>query len=662
MIPLVVNKAESMLKVRVMTVKDYSEQALKTLHKVGALHIEEAKELMPVDRAAIEHEVAEVKELLTFVDNVLSYIPQKERVFLEEDIEVIYTRPFSEIGGEVKSLYNKINRIYEKTVELSDEAQRLTELKMRLEPMAEQTDVRLKDLNFSGDYLFSRVFFLPAEAYESLYNQLKDYLLGAVTASVENEAIFYVIAKKRDQKTIESIVADAGGKILQVPDEDVTLREFIEIANGKIGRLEERLSKLREELQSKAREDLKRLVLLREALSAENERLSVLGKAAEAKYVTLIEGWIPESNSEPVISEVRESIGNVFIDTREPEPEEEPPIKLKNPGGFKPFQVVVNLFATPKYREWDPTPIISYSFALFFGLMVADVIYGIGVLLLSRFLLPKFVDDPGADNTKLFQRLLYASGGAALVLGLLSGNYLGNIYEFFGFENLALVPVIGETLQDPVKFIALSLVIGFVHVNIAHILALIKAIKERNKGAIVNKIGLFTLELGIPAILHSILGVDFPVLTEQVYSILSYAMLAGIVILVAGCIIEKGGLGVILGIFDLTGILGDIMSYARLAGVGLATFYLASSFNLMADLFRRLIPGVVGLVLGTILAVGVLFLGHTINLVLGVITGFIHSLRLCFVEFLFKFYEGGGTEYSPFKLRRRASLTVGEKT
>ena len=58
----------------------------------------------------------------------------------------------------------------------------------------------------------------------------------------------------------------------------------------------------------------------------------------------------------------------------------------------------------------------------------------------------------------------------------------------------------------------------------------------------------------------------------------------------------------------------------------------------------------------------ILIIGHMVNLLLGVLTGFIHSLRLCFVEFLLKFYEGGGTEYSPFKLRTRMSVVVGTKS
>ena len=658
MIPIFLSNPESMVKVRVITVKDDSEKTLKTLHKIGALHIEESKELKPIDRAAIEHEQREVSELLSFVDNVLGYIPQKEQVSLEEDIEVIYTKPFDEIGDEVRLLHNKINKLYERIVELCDEAQQLIELKRYLEPIARQTDVRLGDLKFSGDYLFSKVFVLSSERYETLHDELASYLFENVVATVENEIVFHAVAKVRDQTAIESLVTDAGGKIVQIPDEDLTLQSFLEITNSKIASLEEEITRLREELQSKAREDLNRIILLREALSAENERLSVLEKAAEAKYVTLIEGWIPEDDTETAISEVRENIDYVFLDTRKPEELEEPPSKLKNFRVTKPFQTIVNLFATPKYREWDPTPIISYSFAFFFGLMVGDVIYALGIILLSKFFLGKFVDDAQSDGFKLFQRLIYTCGGVALVVGLLSGTYLGNIYEFFGFKSLALVAGVQETLQDPLLFIMLAIGIGFVHVNIGHLLALIRGIKERQKGVIINKIGLFLLQLGIPSVLHSLLHVNIPLFTEQIYSTLMYVMGVGVMVVITGNIIRSGGLGAITSIFDLTGILGDVMSYARLAGVGLATLYLASAFNMLAELFSNMIPGIAGAIIGAIVGIGILIFGHMLNMLLSVITGFVHSLRLCFVEFLFKFYEGGGIEYSPFKLKKRISTSI----
>jgi V/A-type H+-transporting ATPase subunit I len=653
---LIVNTPDPMVKVRVMIPKDYSTETLKTLHRAGVLHVEESEELKPVDKEAIEQERREVGELLTSINDVLAYVPKGEPVSLGEDVEVIYNRPLSEIDSEVRTLCTKLSNMHQRATKLNDEVKELTELGKYLSSLGQQTDIRLKDLDFSGSYLFSRVFVFPSELFETLYPKFKDYLLENIITAVENETVLYAIAKAEDQETIEYVVRDGGGKVLQIPQKNLTLREFLEAIEGDTHNLEEELARLRAEIESRTRENLKTLILFREALSGETERLAVLAKASEAKYVRLIEGWVPENNVEAAISELRENIIYVFIDTRKPEQTEEPPTRMRNATALKPFEVIVNLFGTPKYKEWDPTPVIAYSFAFFFGIMLGDVVYAALLMLFASFGLRLLTDNPQSEGFKLFQRIIYVSGGVGLVIGLLTGSYLGNFYTFFGIESLALAKVIQHWLSDPVYFIGFSLIIGLVHVNTAHVLAFIKGRREGQKAIVPNKAGLFLLEIGaIPYIMHRILGMSLPLLTEPMYSILLYVAILGVVLIVASSFMEKGAfLGSIFWLFDITGILGDVMSYARLAGVGLATYYLAYCFNLMARLLYGMVPaGVVQLILGSLIFIVVLLAGHILNLALSGITCFVHSLRLCFVEFLFKFYEGGGRPYSPFRLRTR---------
>ncbi len=528
-------------------------------------------------------------------------------------------------------------------------------------------DMTLKDLeqviyfnNYvvidGGESQFKKYQLLGEEEYE-------DYITENIAATVENETVLHLVAHARYREKIESAVSNYSGMILNIPREDTTLSNFLDSGSQNLTKLTDERNKLTNELNDVIGSDLKKLVLLREALAAENNKLAVLEKAAEAKYVNLIEGWIPENTVEATTSQVKEVIDYAYIETRKPAPEEEPPTKYRNPAGFRPFQIVVNMFSTPKYRQWDPTPVVTYSFAFFFGLMVCDVLYAIGLFLLAKFALKKFADDPESDTFKQFQRLLYTCAGVALIGGLMTGQYFGDIYTLFGIENLALVTGVQEALQDPLDFIIIALLIGFVHINMSHIIALVQAIKQRDKFTILGKIGLFMLELGIPGILHSILKVDIPGFTPQLYSLFSWVMMLGIVLIFVSSILINKGLGAILWIFDITNLLGDVMSYARLAGVGLATFYLAYTFNLMTTIFRDLLgSSPVGLVLGILLSVIIIALGHTINLVLTAITGFMHSLRLCFVEFLFKFYEGGGTEYQPFKFKKRTRVTLSIKS
>ncbi|MDD4985594.1 MAG: V-type ATPase 116kDa subunit family protein [Dehalococcoidales bacterium] len=672
--PIIVNSPESMVKVRVVTLKDYAEQTLKTLHKAGVLHVEEAKELKPVDRAAIESQRKEANELATFVNNMLGYLTEKEEVLPDEDVEVVYTRPFSDLSREVRSLYTRFAGLYEKAVKTDNEIRELTEQKRHLGLLTQYYDLKLKDLEFSGDYLFSRVFVLSTEAYQTLRDEIQGYLFESSVATVEDETVLYLIAKVENRNAIESLISGSGGRALLIPDGNQTLGGFLNNAETKLQKLEESLSVTYQELQNKARQDVKTLALFKGALTAERQRLSVLSRACEAKYVTSVEGWIPANSAEALVFQLKDNVEYIFIDTREPEDSEEPPTKMKNPAPMRPFQVVVNLFATPKYREWDPTPIVAYSFAVFYGMMIADVVYGAGMILVSRFLVPKFLGGAKSEAVMLLQRVLYICGGVGLVLGLLSGSYLGNIHTMFELGDPVLVTGIARLLQNPLVFVILTLFIGFIHVNIGNVLALIKMAKERNRGAIVAKVGLFSLQFGALYIVRAIMNVDIPSVLgliarmpqfpPQVYDVSLYFAVAGIGMIVAGNIIEKGGLGSIFWLFDITGILGDIMSYARIAGVSLATYYLATVFNMLGPLFSDLLPlsGMVGVIAGGALTVLILVIGHTVNLLLSILTGFIHSLRLCFVEFLFKFYDGGGRIYSPFKLIKRSPVLVGAKS
>jgi len=655
MIPLFVNTPDPMAKVKVVTTKDYSTKTLKTLHTTGVLHVEESEELKPVDKEAIEEELRKIGELLTSINDILTYMPKGERVSLKEDVEVIYTKPFDEVDREVRLLCTKLSNMHRKAAKLNEEVEELKELSKYLGSLGQLADIRLRDLNFSGSYLFSRVFIPSNEAYPPLSHKIKAHLFESITATLENETVLYAIAKMENQETIESAAKDCGAKILHIPERNLTLREFLEVADGNIHSLEDELAKYHTEIESKTRENLEKLVLFREALSAEAERLAVLTKASEAKYVTLIEGWIPENNIESTISQLKENIGYVFIDTRKPEQAEEPPTKMKNPAPLRPFEVVVNLFGTPKYDEWDPTPIIAYFFAFFFGLMLGDVIYAIILMLFAYRGLHRLVNDPQTEGFKLFQRTLYISGGVALVVGLLTGSYLGDFYTFFGIETLAIAPGIQAVLGNATSFIVLSIFIGLIHVNLAHIMALIKG--RRQKGVALGKAGLFMLQIaGIPWIINFLFGVKIPLLPEQAYPILLYLVFLSIVLIVVSSIVQRGAfLGGIFWLFDLTGILGDVMSYCRLAGVGLATFYLATSFNLMAKVVSDMVPagpaGLLKIIVGGLILIVILLVGHVINLALSGITCFVHSLRLCFVEFLLKFYDGSGKRYSPLRLR-----------
>lgn len=658
---LLINTPERMSRVRVIALKDDAPDALKSLQQLGVLHVESASELRPVDRAALEAGQAEVRGLLALVEGLLGYAPKGASVTIGDDLEVIHTRPYSEIRDEIRSAHGRATLLHERITALGAEAENLRVTVGALAPLAAALSVKVADLAFSGDVLASRVAWVPPDALAGVKGALADRILQSVAARTADGDVLYAVVRTAHLAALEAAVKDAGGRLLEVRDGDESLQEYLAGSSRRIAALEEEAAGLRAEIEALVRSDLKRLVLLREALAAERDRLDVLAKAAEADYVSLVEGWIPERDLNDAIAGMREKTPQAFVDARKPEPGETPPTKLKNPRILRPFEQIVNLVDIPKYGGWDPTPVVAVSFAFFYGMMFADVLYGIMLLALARFLLPSFVDDRYDEGFRQFQRLIYLCAGSAIVIGALNGSWMGNIQTLFGLQNVALSPLVGRLMGDPLTFVILAVAIGFVHVNLGHLLALIKGIVDRKLGVVLNRAGLFLTQVGLPGLVAGMLGMRVPLIPPAAFPYLSYVMYGGILLVVVSNYLMNKGTGLFLWIFDLTGWFGDVVSYARLAGVGLASFYLGQSFNLILVLFGRIFPGAAGAIIGTAVGVVLFFVGHAFNLILSGMGCFVHSLRLCFVEFLTKFFDGGGTEYAPFRIRKRPVVAVAAK-
>jgi len=222
---------------------------------------------------------------------------------------------------------------------------------------------------------------------------------------------------------------------------------------------------------------------------------------------------------------------------------------------------------------------------------------------------------------------------------------------------------ITNVFSNPIKFLVLVIIIGLIHVNISHILVLIKAVKEKEIGTILEETGLFIAQIfGIPYVLYTMLDTPVPGIPEDMYTYFLYGALAGVLIIIIGSVKNLGFLGGLMWLFSLTGLLGDVLSYSRLAGVGMATIYLAASFNKMTLMAYNGLAGTLsptaGMIIGTVVALIIAFFGHLLTTALSALGGFVHSLRLCFVEFLSKFYEGTGYPFEPFKVIIKKNIVI----
>lgn len=667
MIPLIINFPESMYKVRLASLKDDISDTLIDLQKAGMLQVEPAGEMSEEEKESIIRMKDQTSTALLRIQEIFSTLASPREIFLPDTLP---DKPVEEIVSFISDIHEQCTVLMKKHESAEARIADLKTLTQYLQPLAREIDFMFDDLHYTGDYLFTKVLVFSHESFRHFTEKAGSYLIKHTSAQAESETVTMIIARTLNRPPIEKLASELGARELMIPDKEVSVSTFLREYPSMRDAFILEAARTKDLLIQTIENRLEEIVVCREILAAQHNRLSVLEQLSYLNYATVIEGWVPVTRSDNLSSLLRESQEYLLVEMTNPVQKDNPPSELRNPSLIRPFQVIVNLFSVPKYGDWDPTPVVAYFFAFFFGLMLNDSIYSLGLLITARFFLDKLVDDPDAPGVHLFRRVLYISGSSGLVFGLLSGVHLGdfpNKYFNISTEAVAMVTWVQKKLSDPIAFIILALIIGMVHVNIAHILSLIKGVRDRNTGIVLNKIGLFITEIfGIPYLLRSLLHIELLSVDAQVYAMFAYPMTIGIILIIIGSLMQMGFLGALFWIFDLTGLLGDVMSYSRLAGVGLATYYLASSFNLLSEWFSSIIagviPGVAGIIAAFLVGTVLLIVLHTFNMLLSSLAAFIHSLRLCFVEFLMKFYEGGGREYSPFHAQQRKKVVVGMRS
>ncbi|MCK4968284.1 MAG: V-type ATP synthase subunit I, partial [Candidatus Aenigmarchaeota archaeon] len=290
------------------------------------------------------------------------------------------------------------------------------------------------------------------------------------------------------------------------------------------------------------------------------------------------------------------------------------PTELENPKGVKPFEFFMGLYSLPKYTEVDPTFFMFLTFPLFFGFMLGDLGYGILTFIIFWVIRSKI---NSKELKPVLSVMMFASFMTA-VFGYIFGEFFG-AEHIFGYE---MHPIF-HRLHDPVGLFTMSIIIGVVHVNMGLIIGFYNEFKSHGiKAALLEKASWMILQLGALA---------YVTINSSV----------GGVVIIASIIMLAMGEGV-KGILELPSILTNILSYARLMAVGLASAILALVVNEMAG--SAFSAGTFGIIMGAIILVA----GHTIAILLGMLSPFIHSMRLHYVEFFLKFYQGGGKEYKPF--------------
>jgi len=655
-----------MKKISLLIHQNYVDNTINELHQSGLLEIinisKKQEDIFLETEASKSHPDSEICAnydlRLTRLIDILKKMRKKpsglksiltpETIKLEEVNESNLDENISQAEGLLHNIEKNILENEKKIKELYDEKQKIL---TNIEKLKYFKDFEFdtKDIGDS-EYLFLKIGI--TQDIENLKSNLKkidkSFIEYKEFIKEKNKEwsvliISYFTEKEEVEKISREYLTDINfDNLYGYP------KEIIKNLKNQLLEITEKQKKIKRKLNKTAEEKLRDLLVMREQIRIEGKRKDIYSNFLKTDSTYVIEGWVIKKDEEKLKKLIEKTTNNcVIFKSKNPSINpDNPPTYIKTPRWANGFKGLINMFATPKYNEINPTIIMGFFFILFFGVMLGDAGYGLIILILSLFGYFKL-----GKHSNMFRDWSFMGiwmGIVTTAVGLLTNSFFGDFIPRFIYNdpsktiyNLEIfgITLPANSIKDPITILVIALIFGLIHLNVGIILGLIQSYKNREyKELITTKSCWIPLQIGGGMLIgYSIL--DFN-LSSSLLIIASILVIIGLIQLM----INAGP----IGFFDITGYVGDWLSYARLLALGLATAGMALAFNVVAQLLGEMIPFI-----GIIIMILLLVFAHLVNLGLQALGAGIHSLRLQYVEFFNRFYEGGGHEFSPFRVKRK---------
>ena len=669
-------KPERMSRIAIVGPRKKLDITIQCLYELNLFHVVDFVDEDPDIKIGTPlAEASEVSQKLLKLRSIIRSLRledyKPERKVLVEEIEQTSNQVIITLESEVSS---KV----EDRLTLSS---RIRELQTQNEALEAFADIGLPLESLSG---YENLAVFSGNVQQSVMNKIAALSEKNEVIEVVRDDGYFVIAfcEKKDADAVHNILNESGYQEMTSPFKAGTADEHIKQINEEIVKLDKSIIKADEEIESLKKKHAALVLAAEEHYSIEIQKAETPLRIATSTHSFAIDGWVPKSSYNHLKQMISKQAGKKvaienLIVSREEE-ENQAPVKLKNPKIARPFELFIELMSKPLYREVDPTMFVFIVFPLFFGLMIGDFGYGACLMLAGYVMFAKLGRD--SDGWKRLGYIVFAGGLFASIFGL---------FLFCDAFGLPFHPIMSETgepilggiswesaginipleahmekLVDVKDLLAISVVAAWVHMSVGLGLGFVNERHHDRKHAAMKIIWLVILFGLFIQILFLTKGSELRNSFYMIFcspfasfGLLSFGGLsisiAALAFILSGAVgfFVLNGKGGMMELMEILSLLSNVMSYTRIAAIGVAKGAMALAFNYIV--ITNFING--GNIIMIIIGAFVLVLLQLLVFALGSLSAGIQALRLNYVEFFLKFYNGGGVNFEPLGYKRKYS-------